>query len=280
MIQNTSIIRFVEKLDFLKDDLVNGFELKKHKVSFQSTLSYNCDEIFEIWKENNISNQYIRRLRDIKDLYPEKNQFLNNLVKEFESDNRFKWEIIHLIGSVNFEVPMKCFTEIRHNQKLHPLSVGFFGSYGIQLTKKWAIENNASQVIYIDTGLELSKRLGLICSLMNSLGGKYTQNALFDFLSLVEIGVNSYEFEWRIVGNHGLFKKDKTNQSRIKFELNDILGIYVPKKNEAEQLKSWILDKIDKKELFGLLPNIFLTQEVLLSKEEMDEIEKIKRRND
>ncbi|WP_411768471.1 abortive infection system antitoxin AbiGi family protein [Winogradskyella sp. A3E31] len=276
--QDISLIRFVDTLDYLKDDLLNGFMMSGHSVSFEATMLSNIIKMFDIWQEMGLVNETISRLKNIYKTSISKDDFLNKLVIKFEKDNRFKWNVIHLAGSVSFEVPMKSFTEVRHNQKLHRYHVGFFGKYGVQLTQDWAIKSNATPVIYVKRDSEISRRLGMIVSTFNTLGKKYTMNALFDFLSLIEVGNNSLEFEWRIVGNHELFINSKKTLKRIEFNLDDVLGLYVKEYSEIDDLKKFIMKYRNEGTLTGSIPKIYLADDILLTDNEIDEIENIKKR--
>lgn len=277
--QEISLIRFVDKLDYLKDDLLNGFRLSRHSITFESTIIENLKSMFDIWSERGISNDAIRKLRLLRDISKNDFDFSFKLAQEIDKDKSFKWNVIHLVGSVTFEVPMKCFTEVRHNQKLHRYHVGFFGKYGIQLTEEWAIKNKATPVIYVKRNSEMSKRLGVIVSILNTLGRKFTMNALFNFLSLIEVGSNALEFEWRIVGDHELFVSSKGTMPTVPFNLDDVLGLYVGDEEDRANLQEFIDKNINDGFLVGKVPNIYLTNDILLSDEEIQLIEDIRKRD-
>lgn len=277
--QEISLIRFVDKLDYLKDDLLTGFKLSRHSITFESTMIENLKSMFDIWEERGISNDAIRQLRLLKAISKNDTEFSLRLVQEFEKSSSFKWSVIALVGSITFEVPMKSFTEVRHNQKLHRYHVGFFGKYGIQLTEEWAIKNKATPVIYVKRDSEMSKRLGVIVSTLNTLGRKFTLNALFNFLSLIEVGSNALEFEWRIVGDHQLFASSKGAMPTVQFNLDDVLGLYVGDEEDRENLQEFIVKNINDGFLVGKVPKIYLTDEILLSDEEIKLIEDIRKRD-
>lgn len=277
--QEISLVRFVDELDYLKDDLINGFNLNYHKVTFESTMLNNIYQMFDIWHERGMSSSTINKLIELKNNSLNKHEFSEKLIKEFLENNSFKWNVIGLVGSVSFEVPMKSFTEVRLNQKLHRYHIGFFGKYGIQLTKEWAIKNNAIPVIYVKRNSEISKRLGVVTSFFNSFRGKFTQNALFNLLSLIEVRDNESEFEWRIIGDHELFLTSKTDKNqRIKFNLNDILGLYVKNEQEKKELSQFIKSHKENGKLVGDIPDIYLYNDIILSNSEIIQIDNLTRR--
>lgn len=280
MKNETQLIRFVTELDHLIDDIKNGFKLTKHNIDFETTALDNLWHLLDFLKENNKSNPDIEKLQKLKDTSKGKEHFDNLVLIEITTDPMLGFRIKSIISGFRFKPYMKCFTEVRHNQKIHKHHSDYFGMYGISLTKEWGIRNNASPVIYLEAGTVLSKRIGLILSMLKTMSkGIEHEKAILDLLSLVEHSQHSFEFEWRILGpNNYLDSTASDEPPRISFNFADVIAIYVQDSCQIESVRQTLEEIKQANNDPNEIPEILITESIILSNEEVQEIQNIHKR--
>ncbi|HEY9777686.1 MAG TPA: hypothetical protein V6C81_28245 [Planktothrix sp.] len=158
------------------------------------------------------------------------------------------------IGSIAQQVPMLCFTEIVGlGRDLHP-HFAVFGRYGIVLTQDWVLRNGGDRVVYIGDGRELGARLARLMGglrLFSMFEGPQGQRLFHneamrlcvDFVSFVEVSHHFEEFEWRIVGRHGLMGGGSDAGKRLPFTLNDVTAVYVSSAQDVEPVEAALAAK-------------------------------------
>jgi hypothetical protein len=139
------------------------------------------------------------------------------------------------------------------------------------------IKNGATPVIYIGYKDEISKRLGLVISLVKSVfsGSVLIQSAIIDLVSFVEISDHSYEYEYRIA-NKNLIEGGQFE--RLELPVSAIQEIFIPNESERVEIEKSIALKLMKEGSSDSLPPISLSNSIILSESEIYEIEKIKSR--
>lgn len=274
------LIRFVTQLDHLIDDIENGFKLTDHPTKFKCSPTDTIINLIDYWNENNLSNDFIAEVSQMYHSAPTINHFYGALATRLENDSTFNFTFCYYSSTIReIKFKMKCFTELRDNQKLSYYHTGFFGRYGISLNIDWAKKNQADRVIYVGSESEVSLRLAKILGVCVTNGKRVAMNFVFDLLSFVEIADNYSEFEWRIVGNHnyaGIPNQDFPNI--IPFCLTDISEIFVNEVSEVDKILK-ALKKKQEIEQTKSLPKICLTEDIVLTEEDEKIINEIKKRN-
>jgi hypothetical protein len=276
MFMKSNFIRFVNQKKYLIDDIRKGFKLRKHSISFQPSLSTILPSVIEFWKELNLKPKYADEIVKAYDEYSD-NDFNNWLANKLTSDKNFNAGLSFGMSQIrNAEIKMKCFTELRDNQKLNTNHKNWFGGYGISFSKEWIMKNRGDRVIYVDRNSELTNRIGRILSMLFSFNPcSSIIKSAFDVLSFTEIEGNSHEYEWRIVGNHEFAGNSYGDHpDLIPFKNDDITGIYVEHENEIDEFLKILKDKSDIEEN-KRIPQIYLNEDVFLSEEEQKAIDRI-----
>lgn len=272
----SKFIRFVKEKDYLIDDIVNGFVLREQNIHFRPSIYTIMPSLVEFWKEKGISYEIIDRIM-INFQSMNEPTFWKWLVEEMQADNMFNLNLSYIMTQINrAKIKMKCFTELRDNQKLHPNHRAWFGDYGICLSSNWMRNNRSDRIIYVDPDSEVTNRIGrLMCMLLSVVDGKSTIKAIFDVLAFTEISGNSHEYEWRIVGNHNFAGKSYgTFPDVINFSNDDIIALFVKTQDEVDELLE-ILKRKQHAEKSKNIPHVILTDSIFLNDEELKEIENI-----
>ncbi|KGJ90213.1 abortive infection system antitoxin AbiGi family protein [Colwellia psychrerythraea] len=269
---DSEFLRFLTKKEHLINDLQTGFDLRKHPISFRPPLSKIIPALIPFWKEKNLYPELTEKYDSCGE-----NDFFIWFGNRLNNDQKFNYGISYLTNQVNHaEINMKCFTELRDNQKLHSNHKMYFGSYGIALTHEWMKSNNGDRIIYVGDESEVTSRIARVLAMLNSFGTSQTViNSMFDILAFTEIEGNSHEYEWRIVGNHHYAGGSHGNHpNNIPFTVNDIVAIYVEKEEEKSELIEVLKNKA-KNEGVTKIPQIYLADDVYLSDDEQDRIDNI-----
>jgi len=197
--------------------------------------------------------------------------------------------LVNMAGSGDVE--MKCFTELRDNQKIDSAHTGYFGEYGIAMKPDWASRNGAGQVIYVNPESFLTTALGRLSAIYNSSahfgkgGGKWSFHALrafFDVWSFFEVSEHRYEYEWRILGKSSFVGNPEgfeVRPSTIGFSLRDMLGLFVPR-SDLDHFRRVLEDKAKVESVSpSLIPPVREVGSVLLSDAERSAVADIFRRD-
>ncbi|MFZ5631205.1 MAG: hypothetical protein ACOY5B_18895 [Spirochaetota bacterium] len=273
----SKFIRFVTDKDHLMDDIENGFRLREHKITFRSSLSTILPSLIEFWENSKISS---REIDEIKQMFRTLNEsdFWQWLADKMQQDIDFNLHLSLFTTQMrDARIKMKCFTELRDNQKLHPHHRDYFGSYGIALKRDWLLRNHGDRIIYVDKNLEVTNRIARLTSMLSSSGlsTKDTMKAMFDVLSFTEIEDHSHEFEWRIVGNHHFAGQSYGNYPDIiPFSCEDVLCVFTPNANEVTEFDAKLRAKAAA-EGISQIPEVRLTDSIFLTSQEVVEIENI-----
>lgn len=278
-------ITFTKNLDHFKNNIQEGFILQGHPVSFTPSISELIKGLMPFWEEYDIEGETISSLRNLLKKHGGlNNEYWGELGKKMTDDFKYNASLSLLLNNIkSASIAMKCFTEVRDNQKINPQHTGYFGEFGIMMKREWIIKNGGSPVIYVDKDIKLTNVLGINLSMSKTLddcvktltGIKSLRNfkTLFDLLSYVEVSDHHFEYEWRIVGEHSFAGKPSTKKKkRITFDFADIAALYVPNQERKEHMIKFLDSINDKKES---LPQVYLTKDILLSKEEIESINKI-----
>jgi len=277
---NSIFIRFLENKNHLINDIKEGFVLRGQPIQFKPSIYKILPSLISFWKNKNIKSSHIQPILDSYYKLSEV-EFWDWLVREMKENPTFNMNLGMMTNQINSAtIKMKCFTELRDNQKLHLNHRIFFGNYGISLTKEWIKKNNGDRIIYVDTCSEITNRIAKLMSMLSSIfNGKDVINAIFDILSFTEIEENSHEYEWRIVGNHHFAGKSYGNYpDNISFTNDDIKGIYVKQQSDIKEFIN-ILEEKRKIEGSASIPQVFLTDDIFLTMDEIKEIENIHKRH-
>jgi len=276
---NSTFIRFVKDKNHLVDDITNGFTLRKHQISFKPSIYSILPSLIDFWKDRRLSSKMIDPLIDNYKKLNEQ-EFWKWYVHEMKNNQEFNLSISYIFAQINSaEIKMKCFTELRDNQKIHPNHRHWFGSYGISMSKEWMLENNGDRIVYVDSNSEVTNRIArLLSMLLSTFGGKDVIKSMFDILSFTEIAGNSHEYEWRIVGNHNFAGKSYGNYpDKISFSTTDIEGVFVEKEEDIETFVKILKDK-SVREGSKIIPQLYISKAIFLTKDEIEQINNIKKR--
>lgn len=123
-------ITFIEKEDYFLDNLKNGFLLREHSVTFDTANPKIFEVVINFWKEYKITGPLITYMIDLHNKYGECNQhFSTELINHLDSNNTLKQHYYDTFNALKTNVKMKCFTEIRDNQKINEHHTTCFGEY-------------------------------------------------------------------------------------------------------------------------------------------------------
>lgn len=258
-------IRFVGDKDFLIDDLLNGFKLREHKIEFRPSVYNLMPDLVDFWKLTENKSKYIDEIIE---------NFENSNIDEFwlwycnkiKSDIHFDIHTSIYFNIINSaKIKMKCFTELRDNQRIHQIHTEKYGKYGITFKKDWMIRNKADRVIYVNVDSEITNRLGRLFSMITSnFHNKHTILSIFDLLALTEIEEHSHEYEWRIVGNHNFAGKSYGNYPDvIPFSTQEIECIYVENESDINLFEN-IINMKNKNEGTNHIPPIKNINEIII----------------
>ena len=274
------LIRFVSHLEYLIDDLKNGFRLREHPTKFTCSPTETIIGLIEYWNENKISNGFISEVSSMYNSAISINHFYAALASKLKTDSTFKINFSYYSSTIRtIKFKMKCFTELRDNQKLRHYHTSVYGKYGISLNVEWAKKNHADRVIYVDSKAEVSLRLAKLLGVCMTIGKKTALNFVFDLLAFVEIAEHYTEFEWRIVGEHNFVGAPKRNLPEIiPFKLSDISEIFVNEESEIDTMLATIKNK-QKDEEVDELPKICLTEDIILTEKDENKINEINERS-
>lgn len=262
---DSKFVRFVNNKDFLIDDILNGFRLREHSISFRPSLYDLMPNLIEFWNTTGNKSKYIEEIVD--NFYKQDlESFWKWCTLKLESDTDFNFHISIYFNLINNAlIKMKCFTELRDNQKIHQTHSTKYGKYGIAFRKEWMIKNKADRVIYVHTNSEVTNRIGRLFTMLTSnFYNKHTILSIFDLLALTEVEEHSHEYEWRIVGNHNYAGKSYGNYPDIiSFSTEEIERIYVENDSDIDQFENIINEK-NIKEGTNYIPLIKNINEIII----------------
>lgn len=282
--EKSYLIRFDENREHLEDSLKSGFKCFSHKVNYQPSQYEIMKVLVHYW--NSLKRPFPSEINWILsewNKHGDSTIFWDNYNQKRKSDHLFNSNIqliIHTAGSA--EITMKCFTELRDNQKIDTHHTGYFGSYGIAMKKEWAISKGASQVIYVDKDSFLTNALGRLFAIYNSsvhIGSKgisfYALRAYFDVWSFFETSSHSHEYEWRLPSEHNIIGDLDGFEKRskiINFDIDDICGLFVPKDEIDFFIKHLKNKAISDGKPNAIIPKVNDVEDILLTDEDREKI--------
>jgi len=273
---NSTFVRFLKNKGHLLNDISDGFELREHPIKFKPSMHTVLPSLLDLWMDKKVSSSVISPIvKKYNEL--DRKSFWNWFVDEMKNNQIFNLNVNYITTQINdAKIKMKCFTELRDNQRLHANHRNWFGDYGIALTEKWIKKNSGDRIIYVDNDSEITNRIGRLMSMLFSVvDGKDVIKSVFDVLSFTEIEGNSHEYEWRIVGNHNFAGASYGNYpNTISFSTDDIVAIYVENEQDVEQFVKALTEK-KKQEGSTNIPQVILSEKIYLSDEEVKEIDDI-----
>jgi hypothetical protein len=283
--EKSFLIRFETERTHLESSILNGFQIFRSPIKFLPSTFEVTKVLVEYADKIGRKTPELSWLIDQKKLHGYSDIFWHGFVQKMNSDTQFKLGLSKFLNlATGAEINMKCFTELRDNQKIDTFHTGYFGVFGIALTKSWAIRNGASQVIYVDKDSFLTNALARLFSIYNlsaHTGSKgFSEHALrafFDVWSLFEIGDHSHEYEWRILGKDIIIGNPTGFEDRpntLPFELKDILGIFVPSE-DINYFRDVLKRKSDLETSSSSIPEVIDIREILLSDQEREIIKNI-----
>lgn len=165
------------------------------------------NSLVPFWDHYKIEGKIISEIRQLRDKHHSiNNGFWPEFVSKCKSDFKFNIEINLLLWQIkSAPIKMKCFTEIRDNQKINPEHAGYFGSYGVLMKEDWLLKNNGCPVIYVHNTMSLTNIIGINFSILQTLdhcirklanikGMPIHHGHFFDFMSFVETSAHRYEY--------------------------------------------------------------------------------------
>lgn len=194
------------------------------------------------------------------------NQKLNMLGRPLPSLNGAQIKMLMGgLGSISADIPMLCFTEVPEGRDIRNQQI-LFGAYGLLVRRQWLDQNGADRVVYVGQNSPLSRNLFRvltgyrIATLFVAPGGEVLfENSCFsdilDLLAYVQTREHLEEFEWRIVGKHGLMGGVRDRNKRLRVGLQDIEYVLVQKKKEIYPFKRLICE-IAKRDKPSSVPKI------------------------
>lgn len=281
-------ITFTKNYDHFSDNIKNGFLLNEHEVEFLPSTYELISSLIKLWDEYRIEGEPYTFVRGLRDKHGGLNdEFWSELTNKMRSEFAFNARVALTLGQFkSAKFKMKCFTEIRDNQKINKKHTGYFGEYGILMHEKWLIQKGGCPVIYVSNSSKLTNILARNLSIMKTLDqcvckltkmrSLSTHGAFFDLMAFAETSKNRSEYEWRIVSKHNLGGESVLSSlERAVFQLSDVHSLYVPDEVAKEQTIKF-LETIEQDS--AKIPKVFLTKEILLSDNEIQQIEKIQSR--
>lgn len=219
---------------------------------------------------------------------------------------RFKYcsEKVVTRGNKNFSfaIAMVSFCDIplseykKHflkNTKKSDENLGYYGDYGIGLSREWVEDNGLNPVLYIDQKSLLSTSIRKSAELIFKDNKESIDSDLYPFYSknvkgkLERTGqklIEGYRFyderEWRYVPekkeinnnprvldsekyeSDKQFYNNKIALPRLKFKIEDIVYIIVKEKSELEHVTSFLRDKFPK-DYLKLMPAIITSKQII-----------------
>lgn len=156
-------ITFTKEFEHFTDNIKNGFLLNEHTVEFKPSTFDLLNSLLPFWDHYNIEGKIISEIRQLRDKHHGiNNGFWTEFVSKCKSDFKFNIEINLLLWQIkSAPIKMKCFTEIRDNQKINPEHAGYFGSYGVLMKEDWLLKNNGCPVIYVHNTMSLTNIIGI-----------------------------------------------------------------------------------------------------------------------
>ncbi|RZF21735.1 hypothetical protein DAY19_08580 [Halobacteriovorax vibrionivorans] len=287
-------ITFTREYKYLIDNIKNGFLFQNHKIEYKPSTEHTLSKLIPLWDEYKIKSPNKDFLVNLYKKHEGINSnFYNELSNKLSNSKAFGVNFLRDLVSYNCDfIGMKCFTEIRNNQKIHPQHTGFFGEYGILMKHEWMIKNGGSPVVYVDPSLQFSNLIGSTLSILQTLDdctqhlagfkSTYVHKEIFNVLAFVEVAAHSFEYEWRIVHPFDINKlntEKEEKERRLPFTIKDVHSIFVPNIQEREKLEkdlTYQLKDIPNNEK----PKILLTNNIILSDKDIENIDKILERNE
>lgn len=283
------LIRFTEKIDYLKDEITNGFTLRRHPISFRSDLKKILKYLVPYWKDIGPPTVEIQRLIEIYNSSQSYENFISAMEQLMLIDHNFAIHVnLYTFQKENNYTFMKCFTELRDNQKVNPRHCGLFGRYGIALSKEWGVKNGASPVIYVNPESEITNKLAITVAIADTgslvagekNGIRTSLTSIYNLVSFVETSDNRSEYEWRIIGNTA-YGNDlcEPRINKVTFSLSDIVHVVVPEQSNKNDITECLQNKAEIESFKGVMPKIILTDEIVLTEDDLSKINSIYKRS-
>ncbi|MBX9766356.1 MAG: hypothetical protein K2X47_03715 [Bdellovibrionales bacterium] len=278
-------ITFTQRYEHFLDNIKNGFRMGEHKVQFDPSTFELVRTLIPFWDEYDFKGPFITFIRDLRTSHSGLTEaFWKDLGAKMKSDSQFNVQLSLLFGQFrSVPIKMKCFTEIRANQRINPRHAGYFGKFGILMNAKWMSEKGGCPVIYVGKSINVTNVMAKNFAILNLLDAyvkKCTNvrslavsGAFFDLVSFMETAENSNEYEWRIVSGHNLGGESFLPKvDRLSFSAENVHSLFVPDEGHRVKTVQFL------KEVWGdsvYVPKVLLTEDILLSEEDSKSIEAI-----
>lgn len=259
------------------DNIANGFLMSPHEVRFNPNILNIIEKSIDMWNACNFQMSLIREIREIYNRHDGfTDNFLVDLTTAFEADRAFAANLGLLFQQARADIKMKCFTEIRDNQKLSRYHCVGFGQYGILMKRDWMEKVGGSPVIYANRDhsiVQILARNQAMLSIFESFYSTANRNralssiaCFIDILSFIQEAGHYGEYEWRVVSksNIGPFSFFP-ERDRVPFEISDVYSFFAPDEESKERLLQHLRDTFTDRTTF---PEIYLTDEIIISEED------------
>lgn len=266
------------------DNISNGFLMIPHEVRFNPNILNIIEKSIDMWNACNFEMSLIREIRDIYNRHGGfTDNFLVDLTAAFEADRAFAVNLGLLFQQARADIKMKCFTEIRDNQKLSRYHCVGFGQYGILMKREWMERVGGSPVIYANRDhsiVQILARNQAMLSIFESFYSTENRNralssiaCFIDILSFIQEAGHYGEYEWRVVSksNIGAFSFFP-ERDRVQFDISDVYSFFVPDEESKDRLLQHLRDTFTDRSAF---PEIYLTNEIIISEEDERVIERL-----
>lgn len=243
MYDEIRLVHCLKRFAYLKAALRDGLMLTDHEVRFRPFKE--AQEIID-----GLLRPLAPLLRDVS-----AKQKLEALLAGRAGPNDAELSLLmRFVGSIRQQVPMLCFSEVvGSGRDLRPHTRSF-GRYGIVLKPEWVMAQGGDRVVYVGDGRAVGHHLGRmlgaarILSISRDQAGQLlmANEALalcFDLVAFVEIAEHQHQFEWRIVGRHGLMGGPKDTQKKLPLDLRAVEHIYVHRSSEISAIHAILRDR-------------------------------------
>ena len=209
----------------------------------------------------------------INDVSPLLDAKLNQLGTPFNTlDEERRTIIWQSLGAWSAKIPMLCFTEVPMGRDVNHHHT-LFGPYGLVVKKSWLVANGGDRVMYIGDMTPVSRLLFVnltqakiaTMKLVNGvpmLGENIEALAArTDLLAFVQTREHLWEFEWRIVGGHGIVGGARETGKCLPIRLDDVEYIIVESSADLSEFTERVMSLAARQDTV-VVPKVILQSEL------------------